>query len=382
MWATLESMLNPDQNRTIPVRRGWAQKDPHVFIEEPEPYVYDHYPEPVYHDAGIYRPCNPEDILRNAQQSLQFHEDALRVTPYDLEHEGQRAISQQLKVDAFLRPPVKPMWQFESLDRIPAKIHHPEITVHDGSTTRGGHHVKPDRGDSQDLLVHERHYDTKVKPWDTSSKPGKKMDHVDYINPIQRGNLHDPLADQFQTEVQPHVHSSQNLGPSRFQMMLEPKLEDSFQVDPGRDPHLQLTGRRAEENKVLTEKAVQKSLPMRPDYKFQVHGRRMEENEVLTQKADSRERFQYHQPMTKVKICPKDVRESHYARYTPHLVPDMQVTSARPGLDQNLGTVIPNFHDRMTVDNQGHDGLDITGASMPAFVPLIEVPVRGLRRAQ
>ncbi len=378
MQTSIQSMLYPDE---IPLRRGKAMKDPHLPLEEPVPYVYDHYPTPVRKEAGIDRPVGLESMLHNGIQCLQFQEDALRVTPYDLDTRDENSHSRRTTVNTFLHPPIRPMWMDQSYTRIPSKIVHPEIPVHQESSTRGFQNLQPDRDPSR-VLVHDQHYDTKVKDYHTDSHAGKRMDKVNYVNPVQRGNLHDGAPEE---SVQRQVHQQsiiqKQMGSHRFWMQEEPKLEDTFTVDPARDPHLQLYGRTPSENVELTQKMDRIYNPIRKEYRFQLFGRAPEENQVLTRKADIQEQHQYSQPLTKVRICPNKPQLAKLSRYTPHLTPDHQVEKRIPSHnDQNFGTVVPNYHRRMTVDNEGDDGLDTTGAAIPQWSPNVEPQIQGLRR--
>lgn len=380
MWSAFQSFLAPDPSTSsIPLRRGGAQKDPHMGIEEPDPYIYEQYPEPPRQTPNVYRPANDDAIMHDAKQSLQFQADALRVTPYDRQHRDVQSVSQKVTVDGFLRPPLRPMWDNYSLTRMPSKIVHPSIPVHPESSTRGGQDVRPDRNPGR-LLVQPHQQEPRVKPWDQTSQPGKRIDRVAYIDPRQKGNVHNgPREDSVQRTVTEHMPVTQRMGPQRFWLTTEPKLEDSFMINPARDPHYQITGRAAEENIQLGEKTVPGQQLMYRQQRYMARARTGNEDMELTRKGDLQEQHQYRQSRFVNRVCPGDVNDAHLARYTPVLTPDYQVTSVIPGQDQHIGGYVPVYHDRMTVDNQGTDGLDVTGAAMSALSPLQEPLISGIR---
>lgn len=360
----------------IPVIRGWATKQPHLPLEEPEPYRFDKIFQPHRKSPNPEHLVNATDIMYHGIEVIDQQIDTRRDTPYDLENKGERSTSEQVKVDAFFRPPLRRQWEDESLTRIPAKILHINGYTNPG-TYLGSEGVRNDRNPESKIKL-KRHQHTANRTWYKTSRPGIRIDDVNDQQTNIIGWIQDTLKGVTKEKAgfEPKVHK--NMGPTRFHIFND-KNQVTPIVDVSKDPHLMLYGRVQEEGTKLVIKQPMIRTTAKNE-RAKLRFRAQEEGTVLDRKMDSKWKLQYNHVKVNDPVKHYDVQDAGYARYVPILGPKNEVSKNVPTpIDSLTDELIPVFHGkRANVDNQGNFGLD--GASYRALDDDVIMPsVTGVR---
>ena len=364
-WDSMESYIGK--------RR--AQKGSHMPIEEPEPYTYDAMPIPEPKSAMMYTPdgkptrnhvVSDASLLTSIDDTEVFQQDIIRETPYDLDTRGERSTSFMPKVNGFVQPPTKAQWQYQSLTRIPSKIHHNARTTNIG-TSMGVNHVISDRDPSR-VLVNDVRQVTRIEPQAKDSGDQRVIEKIDYINPVH--NIREPQrVDSGAHTSRPVAPMTKHTGPSRFLIRSDPKYENK--VDPKRHAPITVDGRTDSENFVFKYKTQPSTMEPGQRSQYRTRPRSEYEDIELSRKQDQKELSTEKNIPYTIQLRGGDVREAKQARYIPMLTPKLATASVIPmdiGATVSQGQVPVVQRPYIQIDNKGSDGLDLTGASHTSLV--------------
>lgn len=356
-------------------------------LEEPEPYTYIEKPFPERKSAMVYTPSGAPTRLHTVSDGTfldtipdteAFQRDNLLNVPYDLATRGEKSTSFQPKVNAFLRPPTKAQWQYQSLTRFPSKSKHLAMTTNPGNTL-GTNYVEMAERNPERVLVSQTYQGPRLQQWTKESGRDRPNSGIEYVDPVY--NLREPQRESEPKNARPVAPITSQTGPIRFHVRTEPKSEEN-RVDPKRNIPITIEGQAPSESFIFKYKTQPSTMEPGQRTMYRTRPRSEYDDIQLSRKQDQKNLVVEEAIPYQTRIAGANVQEAKQARYVPMLTPKYETRSVIPVDIGVVNSPVPDFRSPYitTDDRYTSTGLDLTGASYSALssTPL-ERPVIGIR---